>query len=479
MVVYDRLLDSSLVEMAPEFTERIFVGKERGRQELTQDEINGLLVSRALDGKTVVRLKGGDPFVFGRGGEEALALAQVGIPFEVVPGVTSAIGGPAYAGIPLTHRGIATSFTVVTGSEDPSKPESSVEWKALARTGGTLVVLMGWSSLESILATLTREGMAPSTPVALVQWGTWPGQTTVTGCLENIVALGREAGLKPPVVAVIGKVVDLRKELAWFDRRPLFGKKVLITRSRAQASQLRALLEAVGAQPVEIPTIQTTSLNDYNQLDGTLDRLSDFKWVIFASSNAVDAVFSRLAHQGRDTRAFGGVKVGAIGPATAAALSSRGIVADFVPTRPVSEVVVEELAQYDWAGVPVLLPAADIGRDALSQGLARAGAMVERVPAYRTIPVTGAETKAREALAAGVDVATFTSSSTVKNLLEMLDGNRAALETCHIACIGPTTAATARELGLKVDLVAGDHTVEGLVSALVTYFGNGRNEQDG
>jgi uroporphyrinogen III methyltransferase/synthase len=479
VVVYDRLLDSSLIDTAPEAAERVFVGKERGRQELTQNEINRLLIDRASAGKVVVRLKGGDPFVFGRGGEEALALAEHGIPFEVVPGVTSAIGGPAYAGIPLTHRGIATSFTVVSGSEDPSKGESSVDWKALARTGGTLVVLMGWSSLESILATLTREGMAPSTPVALVQWGTWPGQTTVTGCLEDIVILGREAGLEPPVVAVIGKVVDLRKELAWFDRRPLFGKKVLITRSRTQASRLKALLEGVGAQPVEIPTIRTEPLSDYNQLDSALGRLSDFNWVIFASTNAVDAVFSRLADQGRDTRSFGGVKVGAIGPATAAALSRRGIVADFLPTRPVSEVVVEELSQLDWAGVPVLLPAADIGRDALSRGLARAGAIVERVSAYRTVPVAGVETRAREALAAGVDIATFTSSSTVKNLLEMLDGDRAALETCRIACIGPTTAATARELGLRVDLVAGDHTVEGLVSALVTYFGNGRNENDG
>lgn len=479
VVVYDRLLDPSLVDAAPEPAEWVFVGKERRRQAMTQDEINRLLIDRASAGKIVVRLKGGDPFVFGRGGEEALALARSGIPFEVVPGVTSAIAAAAYAGIPLTHRGIASSFTVVSGSEDPAKPESSVHWEALARTGGTLVVLMGWASLESILDTLTREGLAPATPVALVQWGTWPEQATVTGRLEDIVTRGKSAGLQPPVIAVIGPVVDLRQELAWFDRRPLFGKKVLITRSRTQASKLRTLLEGMGAQPVEIPAIQIAPLKDYTELDGALARLSDFQWVIFASSNAVDSVFARLEHHHRDTRAFGDIKVGAIGPATADALSRRGIIADFVPTRPVSEVVVAELASRDWAGVSVLLPGADIGRDALARGLSGFGAKVARVDAYRTVPSKGIEDKARKALAGGVDVATFTSSSTVRNLLDMLDGDGSGLGACTIACIGPTTAATARELGLHVDLVADDHTVEGLVESLVTYFANEESQTHG
>ena len=470
VVVYDRLLDSSLIDAAPESAERVFVGKERGRQELTQADINRLLVDRASEGKVVVRLKGGDPFVFGRGGEEALALAESGVDFEVVPGVTSAVGAPAYAGIPLTHRGIATSFTVVSGSEDPTKRESSVNWAALAKSGGTIVVLMGWSSLEAILATLALEGMKPSTPVALVQWGTWPDQATVTGQLDNVVALGREAGLKPPVAAVIGRVVDLREKLAWFDQRPLFGKKVLITRSRAQASQFRAKLEELGAQPVEIPTIRTAPLENYTQLDGALDRLSSYGWVIFASGNAVDAVFSRLTHLGKDARAFGGVCVGAIGPATSAALSGRGIAADFIPTRPVSEVVLEELSQREWDGVPVLLPGADIGRDVLHRGLTGLGARVDLIPAYRTVPVTGMKDKARKALESGVDVVTFTSSSTVKNLLDLLDGDMEVIQGSRIACIGPTTAATAKELGLTVDLVADVHTVDGLVDALVSYF---------
>lgn len=471
VVVYDRLLDSSLIDAAPESAERVFVGKERGRQELTQADINRLLVDRASEGKLVVRLKGGDPFVFGRGGEEALVLAESGVDFEVVPGVTSAVGAPAYAGIPLTHRGIATSFTVVSGSEDPTKGESSVNWAALAKSGGTIVVLMGWSSLEAILATLVQEGMESSTPVALVQWGTWPDQATVTGRLDNVVTLGREAGLRPPVAAVIGRVVELREKLAWFDRRPLFGKKVLITRSRAQASQFRAKLEELGAQPFEIPTIRTAPLDEYTQLDNALGRLSSYGWVIFASGNAVDAVFSRLAYLGKDARAFGSVCVGAIGPATSAALSGQGIAADFIPARPVSEVVLDELSQREWDGVPVLLPGADIGRDVLHRGLTGLGARVDLIPAYRTVPVTGMKDKARKALESGVDAVTFTSSSTVKNLLDLLDGDIDALQGSRIACIGPTTAATAEELGLTVDLVADVHTIDGLVDALVSYFG--------
>ena len=260
VVLYDRLLDPSLLDLAPESARRVFVGKERDRQAMSQSQINQFLVDEGKAGNVVVRLKGGDPFVFGRGGEEALALAKNRVSFEVVPGVTSAVAAPAYAGIPLTHRGAASCFTVVSGSEDPSKPNSSVNWKALARTGGTLVVLMGWQPLQSIFDTLVKEDMSPHTPVALVQWGTWPQQATVTGTLENAVALGKTAGLRPPVAAVIGPVADLRKELSWFDQRPLFGKKVLITRSRTQASQFRLLLEELGAQPVEIPAIQTVDL---------------------------------------------------------------------------------------------------------------------------------------------------------------------------------------------------------------------------
>ena len=475
-VVYDRLLDPSLLDAAPDSAQRIFVGKERGGQALTQDEINQVLIDLAGNGLEVVRLKGGDPFVFGRGGEEALALAQHGIPFEVVPGVSSPVAAAAYAGIPVTHRGIATTFTVVTGSEDPSKPESSVRWESLgeslAQTGGTLVVLMGWAGMEPILEAVVRGGLPQTTPAALVQWGTWPRQRTITGCLENIVQRGRDSGIEPPVIAIIGGVVELREQLRWFDRRPLFGKKVLITRSRTQASRLRRLLEELGAQPVELPTIEAAPLEDHGDLDAALEQLPAFRWVFFSSVNAVDAVFSRLQKRSefRDARAFGAAQIGAIGPATAAALERRGLIADFVPTSSVSEAVVQELSGRDWTDVPVLLPGADIGRDALARGLARFGAKVKRVAAYRTVAPPDVRGTARKLLGEGIDAVTFTSSSTVRNLLDALDGDGAALSSSIIVCIGPTTAATAKELGLKVDLVATQHIVEGLADALTQYF---------
>ena len=473
VVVYDRLVDPALLQAVPDAAERIFVGKARGRAQLTQTEINHLLVDKASQGFTVVRLKGGDPFVFGRGGEEALELKANGLPFEIVPGITSAIAGPAYAGLPLTHRGISTTFTVVSGSEDPSKAESTVPWEILAKNGGTLVVLMGWASLEKILATLQQEGLPATTPVALVQWATWSEQQTVTGNIANILDLGKEAGLTPPVITVIGEVVNLREELAWFDKRALFGKRVLVTRSRSQASRLCTLLEEAGANPVELPTIQIVPLEDFSEMDATLKHLSDYQWVIFASANAVESVFERLELQGKDARALARMTVGAIGPATAQALSRRGITADFVPSRPVSEAVLKELSGRDWQGVSVLLPAADIGRDELEKGLTGMGAKVNRLAAYRNVPVEGVSDLAKKAFLDGVDVVTFTSSSTVRNLVEMLNGDREALDASFIACIGPVTSATARELGLRVDLEATEHTVEGLVDALTNHFASG------
>ncbi len=499
VVVYDRLAHPSLLDYAPPSAERVFAGKARGRQELTQDGINALLVERAQAGLTVARLKGGDPFVFGRGGEEALALARGGIPFEVVPGVSSAVAAPAYAGIPVTHRGIAAGFTVVSGSEDPAKPVSpdggsGVRWDELARSlaarGGTLLTLMGWASIEGILDGLQRAGLSAATPVALIQWGTWNRQKTVTGTLADAADRGRAAGLAAPVAAVIGEVVRLREELAWFDNRPLFGQRVLVTRSRTQASRLCELLEDAGAQPVELPAIEIAPPQDFAPLDRAVCRLSSYAWVIFASVNAVDAVFARLDEQGRDARAFGAARVGAIGPATAAALAQRGIRADFTPSRSVSAAALEELAAYPWSGLSVLLPSADIGRDELAEGLSRLGAAVERVTAYRTIPAPDAAQRAARAFTDGIDVVTFTSSSTVRNLLSILDRNgldrngngraaldrngvgRAALDGSLVACIGPVTAAAARELGLRVDIEAQEHTVEGLASALVDYFSN-------
>ncbi len=481
VVVYDRLMDPVLLQSASGDADLVFVGKERGRQALTQDEINDLLVEQASQGKSVVRLKGGDPFVFGRGGEEAQVLARNSIPFEVVPGITSAIAAAAYAGIPVTQRRVATCFTVVSGSEDPAKPESSIPWDVLARTGGTLVVLMGWAALQSILEKLQIEGMAPDTPVALVQWGTWKKQQTVDGTLGDVVARAKEAGLAPPVVAVIGPVAGLRKEIRWFDRQPLFGQKVLITRSRTQASRLRTLLEEQGAETLELPSIEIAPLEDNCELDASLAQygllpldtpfgtISKF-WAIFSSTNAVDAVFGRVDAYGNDSRVFSDSTIGAIGPATAEALAQRGIKADFIPATSVSEAVVKELSDREWSGVPVLLPGADIGRDVLARGLAGLGAKVERVTAYQTVTPSNAAEDARKLLSQGVDVITFTSSSTVRNLLDILEGDKSLLESSLIACIGPVTAGTAKELGLRVDLESAEHTVEGLVETLVSNF---------
>ena len=476
VVVYDRLLAPALLELAPAAARRVFVGKERGRQALSQGEINDLLVSEGQAGNTVARLKGGDPFVFGRGGEEALALAAAGVPFEVVPGVTSAVAAAAYAGIPVTHRGIATAVTVVTGSEDPAKGDTATNWAALAQAGGTIVALMGWANLPGIAATLQRHGMAADTPAALVQWGTWLRQRTVSGTLGDIVARGQAAGIAAPVVAIIGEVARLRADIGWFDRRPLWGRRVLVTRARTQASRLVELLSAMGAEPVEVPAIAIAPPADYADLDAALSEMDGVagRWVIFASVNAVEYVWDRLAAQGRDARYFAGAMVGAIGPATAQALRERGIAPDFVPQRSVSESVVAELAALgEWPGAPVLLPGSDIGRDALASGLAGLGARVRRATAYRNIRPAGAAEQARAALRDGVDAVAFTSSSTVRNLVEMLGEERGLLAGCAIAAIGPVTAGTAAELGLTVDVVAGEHNVEGLAAAVAEYLAAG------
>ena len=477
VVVYDRLLDPSLIGLALASAERVFVGKERGRQALTQSEINDLLVAEGLAGKTVVRLKGGDPFVFGRGGEEALTLAAAGVPFAVVPGVTSAVAAAAYAGIPVTHRGVSTSVTIVTGSEDPSKGETSTNWAALAKTGGTLVTLMGWAALPGIVATLQANGMSGDTPVALVQWGTWSRQRTVTGSLEEIAEKGKAAGIGAPVIAIIGEVARLRDEIGWFDQRPLWGKRVLVTRSRTQASRLIELLTELGAEPVELPSIEIGPLDDYSELDHALTETAGVpgRWVIFASVNSVEYVWERLRATGQDARYFAGATVGAIGPATARALRERSIEPDFIPKRSVSEEVIAELSGLDWTGRLALLPGSAIGRDALAVGLAGLGADARRVPAYRNARPDGIEERARAAFDRGIDVITFTSSSTVRNLLDILGDDRWLLDGCLTACIGPITAGTAEELGLSVDIIAAEHNVEGLAAALADYLGKDRH----
>ena len=471
VVVYDRLMDRRLLNEAPADAELVDLGKVKGSAQQVQDEINRVIVEKALEGKRVVRLKGGDPFVFGRGGEEAEVLAEAGVPFEVVPGISSAIAVPAYAGIPLTHRKVSSSFTVVSGSEDSMKEESSIDWKNLAVGTGTLVVLMGWGTLAGIVDALKGNGMSPSTPAALIQWGTEPYQKTVVGCLQDILERGLEASLTSPVVAVFGQVVDLRERIGWYDSKPLFGKRVLVPRAREQASVFSRLLTREGAEPVEVPTIEIQPVVDHARLDHVLTSLSRYDWVVFASVNGVEITFQRLEQLGLDARAFGGAKVCAIGPATATTLRERGITADLTPRESVSESVVEGLAETGVEGKSILLLRAEVGRDVLPQGLTRRGALVEEVPVYRTVVPEESRERVRKLVAEEiVDAVAFTSSSTVRNLVELLGGDVVSLNGIAVACIGPTTAETAREVGLTVDAVAQESTIPGLVEALERHF---------
>lgn len=461
VVVYDRLVASALLDYAPVHAERIYVGKASGEHTMTQAEINALLIEKARAGKIVARLKGGDPFVFGRGGEEALALADAGIAFEIVPGVTSAIAAPAYAGIPVTHRGIAASFTVATGHRADESPISNPQ-------SPTLVFLMSVENLASIVASLLESGRAATTPVALVRWGTTPQQQTIVGTLENIIE--RAHGLQPPAVLIVGDVVNLRERLQWFEKRPLFGKRILVTRAREQASELARRLAELGAVPLEFPTIRIAPLDDYTQLDAALAQKYD--WVIFTSVNGVRFVWERLTALGRDARVFAETRLAAIGSATAEELARHGLRADFVPREYVAEALAEQIG--DVKSKRVLLPRADIARETLAHELRARGAHVDDIPAYRTITTDASDPRAQDLRAqlerGEIDAITFTSSSTVRGFVNC----QLPIDNCQlkIACIGPVTARTARELGLRVDIVAEEYTIAGLVAALEKFYAN-------
>jgi len=449
VVVYDRLSVSSLLDLAPPDAERLSVGKTPGHPSMAQDEINALLVSRGRAGKEVVRLKGGDPFVFARGGEEAQALLDAGVPFEVVPGITSAVGVPAYAGVPVTYRGLSTSFTVVTGHEDPWAA-TETDWEAVARVGGTIVILMGVATRAAIAERLMAGGLAGETPVAAVRWGTRPEQRTVRTTLAHLGA----TELEPPVTMVVGGVADL--DLRWFESRPLFGRKVVVTRAREQASELVDRLHRLGAETVELPAITIDEPGDGGAaLRGAALRVGHYDWVIFTSANAVERFCARL----HDARSLAGVRVAAIGPGTAGALRSFGVEPDLVPENFVAESLIEV---FPFGNGEVLLPRAAVAREVLPESLRAKGWRVDVVEAYLTRP---AEPSASALAEAGkADAITFTSSSTVTNFLHV-----AGLDAVPpvVVCIGPVTAETAREAGLTVDVVAEEHTIDGLVQALV------------
>ncbi|MCC7104375.1 MAG: uroporphyrinogen-III C-methyltransferase [Chloroflexi bacterium] len=468
VVVYDRLVAPELLGLCSPAAERIYVGKEGFGPSVSQDQITPLLVKLGQEGRRVVRLKGGDPFVFGRGGEEALALREAGVPFEIVPGVTSAIAAPACAGIPVTHRGLAASFMVATGFEDPTKPASDHDWAGLAHGADTLLFLMGVEHLEEIVSKLLEHGRPADEPAALVRRGTTPEQQTLVGTLETIAGLARERRLRPPAILVVGKVASLADQLGWLERRPLHGKRVLVTRAREQASALADRLAEQGARPLEFPSIKIQPLADPGSLDAALAELAGYAWVVFTSANGVRAAFERLERSHRDARAFGAARIAAIGPATAAGLAERGLRADLVSSGATAEAVAADLTPRVEPGQRVLLARADLAQPALAEALTAAGALVDDVVAYQTAPTMDGHDEVRRRLEAGeVDVVTFTSASTVRNLLAGLDGAQSLLARPLIACIGPVTAEAARARGLRVDLVAPTHTIDGLVDALV------------
>ncbi len=482
VVLYDRLIAQELLDGARPDAELIYVGKSPKNHKLSQGQINDLLVKKAHMGLKAARLKGGDPFVFGRGGEEAQALAAAGVPFEVVPGVSSAVAAPAYAGIPVTHRDVASSFAVVTGHRKRRRGQSDKDlalgWDALAGID-TLIVLMGVANLKLITAELLKAGRSPSTPAALVQWGTTPRQRTVSGTLATIARLAREADLRPPAVLVVGGVAGLRRELTWFENRPLFGLRVLVTRPRGKAGDTAARLRALGAEPVLFPTITIQPPEDWRELDAAVERLANhlYDWVIFTSTNGVDYFWQRLDAAGKDARALAGVRLAAIGPVTAQALAERGLHADLVPKRYVAEAILDEIGPVH--GLRLLLPRAEVARKALPAGLRQAGADVDEIAAYQTVPPchqNDAKPIGKMLKAGEIDVLTFTSSSTVRNFKAALEPLPQLPERTIVACIGPVTARTATECGLRVNVSAREHTVDGMLAALIEHIDRSKRD---
>ncbi|MBW2366544.1 MAG: uroporphyrinogen-III C-methyltransferase [Deltaproteobacteria bacterium] len=474
VVIYDYLAARVLLDHAPSDAEMIYVGKKGGDHTLSQDGINRLIIEKAKAGNVVARLKGGDPFIFGRGGEEAEILVENQIPFEVVPGITSAIAAPAYAGIPLTHRDHTATLAFVTGHEDPTKEESNIDWAALAKGIGTLVFLMGVKNLPHIVGRLLDHGRSPQTPVALVRWGTTAQQVTVRGMLSDIVRRVEAARLKAPAVIVVGEVVGLRDRLRWFDTRPLTGKRIVVTRAREQASDLVTRLQDLGADCLEIPTIQVAPPRDPEPLNRAIDEIDQYNWLVFTSVNGVKYFFNRLFSQGRDVRALGHLQTAAIGPATADRLLGFGITCDILPDSYRAESVVDAFADVLISGKRILLPRAREARSVLPDSLTRMGARVDEITAYRTELDSRNRDVLLDALENGqVDMVTFTSSSTVKNFKALLpeDRFRTLPASVRIVAIGPITADTAADLGFTVHRVAETYTIPGLCDAILADLG--------
>ena len=462
VVIYDKLADEKLLNYAPN-AEKIYVGKSAGRHTLKQDEINQLLVEKSKTAKNIVRLKGGDPFVFGRGGEEALTLRENNIDFEIISGVTSAIAVPAYAGIPVTHRGVATSFAVVTGHEDPNKSESSINWEKISTAVDTLIFLMGVENLPKITAKLIENGRAKDTPAAVIRNGTKFSQQVLISTLENISADVTENNIKPPAILVVGEVVNLREKLKWFENKILFGKKILVTRTRAQASKLTRQLENLGADVIEFPTIKIVPPSDnFKNLDAAISDLKNFAWIIFTSANGVEKFFERLKLCKLDARALSASKIAVMGSATAEKLAGYNIIPDLIPAEFRAESLVDALKN-SVRGKNILIARAEVARDILPVELKNFGANVTVAAAYKTVADTPPRIDFSE-----VDLVTFTSSSTVENFVALAGID--TLKKIKAAAIGTVTAETLKKFGVTADIVAKEFTIAGLVDAIKNFY---------
>lgn len=473
-VIYDSLVNTDLLQYASPNAEWIAVGKRGGNHGFSQEEINALLIQKAREGKVVVRLKGGDPFVFGRGGEEVEALANESIRFEVVPGVTSGYAAPAYAGIPVTHRDFSPSVGFITGHEDPSKEESLIAWDKVATGIGTLVFFMGVANLPEIVRNLTRHGRSPQTPIALIQWGTFPHQEVVSGTLANIVERVQAKGLSAPAITIVGDVVSLRDRLRWFDNRPLSGKRILITRPSHQADAFRQRLLAMGAEVIVFPTITIRDPSSWDALDRAIRRIEAYQWLVFTSGNGVEKFLSRYRQLGRDLRDLRGIRVAAIGPATEKALAERGLNVEILAEEFKAEGLLQSLQGKLVKGTRVLIPRAKIARDVLPAGLEQQGAQVEVVEAYQSTPPPEGKKRLEIILnERPLDMIVFTSSSTVTNLVAMADTGALAdaVKRCAIAAIGPITKQTAENCGLAVHVQPAQYTIPALVDAIAAFYG--------
>jgi uroporphyrinogen III methyltransferase/synthase len=476
LIVYDNLANPEMLGWAGDAAEIIYAGKRAGEHTLSQEEINALLINKAQEGKCVVRLKGGDPFVFGRGAEEAQAIVEAGIQFEVVPGISSATAGPAYAGIPVTHRSQNSHFTVFTGHEDPAKNESAINFEALAKLGGTQVMLMGVERIESISEKMVNSGVRPDLPVALVRWATTGRQETLIGTLADIGQRVREQEFEAPAVAVFGDVVRLRQQLNWVENRPLFGKRIVVTRTRKQAGALSARLRELGADVIELPTIRIEPPTNLREFAELVQDAHGYDWIIFTSANGVNAFFDLFFKLYDDAREIGGAKIAAIGPATAQRVRDFHFHVDLQPEEFVAEAVAREFRKLGGIeNLRILLARAEKARDVLPKSLSALGAIVDEGYAYRTVPETRDVTGARQRFVSeGADLITFTSSSTVEYFMAL---DLSMPKGIKVASIGPITSRTVRESGLKVDVEARRHDIDGLVQAIQEFFGNSQKHE--